>query len=133
MYTLIRKVRNYFVFIFENCSKRRWYFEIFCMFCHFRNIFATLSETRMSCFFHDGILLLLFDNLVTVPTRLSIRLTTVATIPNTVQQNPCNDLPPLLLMVQSLMPFSRKPVPAQRLADQLRSYLAKKGLYGDST
>jgi len=33
-----------------------------------------------------------------------------------VQKNPGDDLPPLLLMTQSLMPFSRRIVTAQRLA-----------------
>jgi len=50
----------------------------------------------------------LFDNLLTASPRLLIQLNTVATIPNTVQEKSCNDLPPLLLMVHTVMLFSRQ-------------------------
>jgi len=46
--------------------------------------FSLLSEITMLYFYQYGILFLLFDNVRTVPTRLSIKLTTIATIPNTV-------------------------------------------------
>ena len=39
----------------------------------------------MLYFFHNQILLLLFDTLRTVPVRLSTKLTTIAVIPNTLQ------------------------------------------------
>jgi len=57
---------------FCNCSQRRcWDIEFFKVLCHFRNIFTILSETKMSYFFHNGMLRLLFDNLGTVSPRLS--------------------------------------------------------------
>ena len=57
-----------------------------------------------------GYCFLLCDNLRTAPPRLSIKLTSVATIPCTVHyvSKTHADLPPLLLMTQSLMPFLRQ-------------------------
>jgi len=107
--TLIRKVRIYFVFRFVYCSQRRcWSIEIFCMFCHFCNVFAILSEATMSYCFHRGMLLLFFDNLGTVLPRLSIKLTTVVTIPIGVKLTQHLHSLLLVLMTQSLMPFLRQ-------------------------
>jgi len=40
-YTLIKKVRNYFVFVFQYFSQSRsWEIEISCKFCHIRTIFV---------------------------------------------------------------------------------------------
>jgi len=62
----------------------------------------------MSCFIHTVIQLLLFDILRTAQTKLSLKLTTVVSIPNNkVQHLSCNDLTRLLLMAQSLMPLLR--------------------------
>jgi len=43
--------------------------------------FSLLSERTMLYFFPKGLLLLLFDNLLTAPQRLSVKLTTVAATP----------------------------------------------------
>jgi len=53
----------------------------FATFVHF----PLLSETTMPCVFHNGVLLLLVDNLRTAPQRLSIKQITVVTTPNSVQ------------------------------------------------
>jgi len=50
-------------------------------------------------------LLLFFENLLTAPPSLSVKLTAVTTIPDAVQLNSWNDLPRLLLIPQSLIPF----------------------------
>jgi len=47
--------------------------------------FSLLNYTTMSYFFHNGILLLLFDKIRTAAPRLSVKLTTDATIPNTIE------------------------------------------------
>jgi len=67
------------VYIVAGISK---FLACFATFEHFS--YCMLSETRMSYFCHNGMLLPLFDNLGTVPPRLSIKLTTVATTPRTV-------------------------------------------------
>jgi len=46
--------------------------------------FSLLSEATVSNFFHNGVLLLWFDNLRTAPPKLSIKLNAVATLANTV-------------------------------------------------
>jgi len=91
--------------------------------------FKLLNETTMSYFFHNEMLLLSLDNLRTTRPRQSIKLTAVATIPNTVQLNSCNDLPPLLQMAQCLIPFSRHTC---RAVSPL-SYAVIKYLCGGST
>jgi len=65
------------------------------------HVFAEKKSEKLFCLF----LLPLFRNLRTAPPRLSTKIPTVATIPNTVQYNSCNDLPPLLLVEQSLLAF----------------------------
>jgi len=68
-------VRKYSLYL-RNCCQRRcqnkW--ESFASFATIV-IFSLLSETVMSYFFHNVMLLLLFDNLRTAPPRLSIKLT----------------------------------------------------------
>ena len=80
MYILIRNVRKYLSLFLKIVANDNVFVEIsksFALFCHF-NIFVILGEKRMSYF--------LFDNLGTVPPRLSsIKLTTVVTIPNAVK------------------------------------------------
>jgi len=66
-----------FVFVFQNCSQR--FFGISKSLTSLTLIqFLLLNKMRMLNFFHIAVALV-FDNLCTVPPRLLIKLTTVAT------------------------------------------------------
>jgi len=58
------------------------------MFLTFKRFSTSVRMNKTMSFFfhnHNGIPLLMFDNLCIIPQRLSIKLTTVATIHNIVQ------------------------------------------------